>query len=304
MDTNIQIIESVNERDIDLLILEELNVNTDFLNYFIEKNDLPKFLKENIALRSITESGLGETDILLSYIDIKNKKNFILIENKVDADFQKRQYERYVERAEKYKKEKKCDLVSVILVAPNDYLKSQNDFEKTFSYEEIIDFFDKNKNKRFLFKKEILEIAIKKLRRGYQVVNSEIVQNFWLEYFNLKEKVLPELEMKKPVQVPHESDWIRMKNKKFNFVHKLRNGYFDIEFKTSDEQFREKILNLIEDDSELVIYKSGNFAIRYQLDPLDRTKKFYEQIEKVERDFEKIKLINSFCEKILNDMLS
>ena len=202
-----QLVEAVNERDIDLLILEEFNSNIDFLEYFIEKNNLPKFNKKNIAFRSVTEFGLGETDILVSYIDSNNKKNFILIENKIDANFQNKQYERYVERAKKYKKEKECDESFVVLIAPEDYIKSQKDFNKTFSYTDIIDFFNiEKKNKRFAFKIELLKIAIEKLRRGYQVVNSEVVQNFWKEYFILKEKEIPELEMKIPDQIPYESD--------------------------------------------------------------------------------------------------
>ena len=68
MKNNILPVESIQERDIDLILLEEFNVDKGFCNWFIDKLKLPLFEKSNIARRSISDFGLGETDILFSYI--------------------------------------------------------------------------------------------------------------------------------------------------------------------------------------------------------------------------------------------
>ena len=93
-----------------------------------------------------------------------------------------------------------------------------------------------------------------------------------------------------------------MKNDEVTFIHKLRNGFLDIEFKSKDENLKKDVLKKIEDNSELIIYKSGNFAVRYNLEILDRTKDFFEQIDSVEKNFQKIKSINKFYDNFLKNI--
>lgn len=80
-------IESIRERDIDLLLIEELTVNNEFLNWLINQWHLPNADKLIGVWRSITDYGLGETDILIAYQSNINTI-YIQIENKLDADFQ------------------------------------------------------------------------------------------------------------------------------------------------------------------------------------------------------------------------
>ena len=49
MKNNILPVESIQERDIDLILLEEFNVDKGFCNWFIDKLKLPLFEKHNIA---------------------------------------------------------------------------------------------------------------------------------------------------------------------------------------------------------------------------------------------------------------
>ncbi len=88
-------VEAIHERDIDLIILEELNTDNSFCEWLINELNFPKIEKNNGAWHSISDFGLGETDILFSYKS-EDKTIFVLIENKLDANFQdnRRRYKR------------------------------------------------------------------------------------------------------------------------------------------------------------------------------------------------------------------
>jgi PD-(D/E)XK nuclease superfamily len=197
MTSETQIIETILERDVDLILLEELNTSDSFTKWFVNLLELPELTEINGTWRSISDFGLGETDLLLSYKS-NEKTVLVLIENKLDANFQELQFERYQRRGELYKSDGKCSDYYSILVAPNQYSERQNDFDKYITYEDLRDYFELEGNKRSSFKASLLQIAIEKLKRGYQPINSEAVQKFWQSYWKYKEETLPEFMMKKP----------------------------------------------------------------------------------------------------------
>ena len=88
-------VEAVQERDTDLLILEEIKCNSSFTNWLLKKT-IGLITKYELigAWHSLTQVGLGESD--LAFI-IQTAKRTILffIENKVDSDFQPNQATRY-----------------------------------------------------------------------------------------------------------------------------------------------------------------------------------------------------------------
>lgn len=61
-------IESIRERDIDLILLEEFWTDNAFCEWFIEELMLPPLISVNGAWRSISAFGLGETDLLFPTI--------------------------------------------------------------------------------------------------------------------------------------------------------------------------------------------------------------------------------------------
>ena len=133
MEQTILPVESILERDVDLILLEELVTDNSFCEWFIDELNLPKLISVNGAWRSISNFGLGETDILFSYNSFNNKI-FVLIENKLDATFQDAQYERYTKRAKEYLDKKECDKSFAVLVAPNLYCQNQSDFQDYVTY--------------------------------------------------------------------------------------------------------------------------------------------------------------------------
>ena len=128
-----QNIESVQERDVDLLLLEELNVDFDFAHWFISTLNLPDLTLVIGAWRSVSDFGLGETDILFSY-QSNNDKVYLLLENKLDASFQENQAVRYKQRAQKYKDDNECNHAFSILIAPKEYCHNQKDFDTFLTY--------------------------------------------------------------------------------------------------------------------------------------------------------------------------
>jgi hypothetical protein len=295
MEQTILPVEAIQERDVDLILLEELSTDNTFCDWFIRELDLPKLTSVNGAWRSLSAFGLGETDILFSY-NSNEKKIFVLIENKLDASFQNEQFNRYVKRAEEYVTTKECDLAFAILIAPTLYCENQSDFENYLTYETISERLEFVGSKRNLFKSELLKIASEKLRRGYQPINSLPVQNFWHSYWKFKVDKFPSLIMKKPDIVPHNSDWPMLfddRLKDIVFYHKLGQGNTDATFKGFPEEVEFKIKEQLPGWAKFEKHNKS-FSIRIFSGEIDRTKDFQEQIHTIENGLKNIERIRDW----------
>jgi|TARA_Y100000385_G_C12967849_1_gene582674 hypothetical protein len=298
MEHSILPIESIQERDVDLILLEELSSDDLFCDWLVNKLGLPNLSLIEGAWRSINAFGLGETDILFSYFS-GSLKIYVLIENKLNTSFQDQQYDRYVKRATSYVEQKECHKAFVVLLAPKNYCENQDDFKTYLTYEDISEKLLSAGSKRSLFKSKLLNIAVEKLRRGYQPINSPAVQNFWDLYWIYKEDNFKVFSMSKPTVVPHKSDWPMLKDANLNnivFYHKLSQGNIDVTFFGYSDEVEIKIMKSIPDWTE---YKkhSKTFSIRASTDKIDRTCSFDDQIEKVHNGLIKMELIRSWILK-------
>ena len=302
MDAEMLPVEAIQERDIDLLLLEELNVSKTFTLWFVEQLALPSLTAHQGAWKSISDFGLGETDILLQY-QSNDHSIMVLIENKLDATFQDNQYGRYQERAEQYIKKEHCNEAFCVLLAPEFYCENQSEFEQYITYESINQWFKKIGSKRLLFKGKLLQIAAEKLRRGYTPVNSEPVQKFWINYWAFKEKYLPEFRMNKPGIVPHNSDWPEMRDPRLDgiiFYHKLSKGFVDATFCNYPISAEHQVQELVPARAKFVKHNK-RFSVRLSTDKVDRTKEFSTQLEGVRQGLKKVKTLQQW---ILNNTLS
>lgn len=275
-------IESIQERDIDLLLLEELSTNFEFCSWFASELNLPQFSEIRGAWRSFSNFGLGETDILFSYIS-DAKQIFVLVENKLDAIFQPDQYLRYQGRAEKFVEAKDCDEAYCVLVAPKFYCSNQKYFNLSITYEQIKQKLISYGDSRSMFKSALFEIAIEKLRRGYRPINSEQVQKFWFQYWLYITATLPHLKMKEPGIVPAGSDWPMIyvdEIPQVYFYHKLRQGNIDLTFRSCSDDLEKKIrVNLPKDF--VLIKHNKTFSVRKTTKAIDRNKPFENQLSDV-----------------------
>lgn len=306
MDKTILPIESIKERDVDFIILEELCTDNTFCEWFVRELSLPHFASLNGAWRSITDFGLGETDILFSYNSYEGKV-IVLIENKLDAEFQDEQYTRYEKRAKEYMNQKMCDMVYSVLLAPQLYCENQNEFDNYLSYEDVASRLEFNGSKRNLFKAELLKIAAEKLRRGYQPVNSLPVQKFWHSYWDYKEEKHPSLYMKKPDIVPQNSDWPMLFDDRLKgviFYHKLAQGNVDATFRRFSDEFEYKVKKQLLEGAQIEKHKKS-FSVRIFSGVVDRTKEFITQTESVEVGLQNIERLRNWlidCNLLGNEL--
>ncbi len=277
-------VESIQERDLDLLLLEELSSDRSFREWFVNALNLPPVDSFLGAWKSISAFGLGETDLLFSY---KSEQStlFLLLENKLDTHFQEEQYSRYILRARNYEAKKECDSAFVVLVAPLNYCIQQNEFEKYITYESIAQRLEMEGTPRSLFKVQLIQIAIRKQRRGYRPTNSLPVQTFWKSYWTYLQNNSPSIPMKMPQEIPHKSDWPILKDKKLHnitFYHKLSQGIIDATLNKCTEEQATKIREYLPEWASLKKNKKS-YSIQVATDSLDRTKAFFNQIDSVDK---------------------
>jgi hypothetical protein len=165
----------VRERDIDLLLLEELYASNDFQKYFLDllkrspnQWSLPENLRFQSARRSIWDE-YGQCDLQIGLQDDEENRCWLLIENKIDAELQPNQAARYRKRCEEYKRIEPCSESRTVIAAPQEYLKKGNEgFDYGVSYEAIRDWFSRaaELGQRRAYKIALLDAAISRMAAG------------------------------------------------------------------------------------------------------------------------------------------
>src|SRR5438132_886624 len=85
-------IDQILERDVDLLLLEELHCELQFQNFLAAIVFGPAhglcFLE---AWNSVTDASLGESDLIVIYAQEDGRRVGVLLENKIKANFMREQ---------------------------------------------------------------------------------------------------------------------------------------------------------------------------------------------------------------------
>ena len=119
-------LETITERDVDLLLMEEFHINDDFVVWFCGQIALDGVSFAG-AWHSVSDTD-GETDLLLRVIR-SGKRVGVLIENKVSAPEQDLQAERYHLRGIRSREDGKLDEYVTVMCAPivlDSLLKGQS----------------------------------------------------------------------------------------------------------------------------------------------------------------------------------
>jgi hypothetical protein len=155
------IFRKVRERDIDLLLLEQLCCSPEFVTWFFLQvtKRRPSSLHLLSAKHSVVGS-LGQTDIEVVVADDSGREVVFLIENKVGRTKQPTQSERYEERRTTYSG-RECH---VVLVAPSRYATTSfvKGYESVVKLEDVFKWFQDNEldSIRKVFKIALLEQAL------------------------------------------------------------------------------------------------------------------------------------------------
>lgn len=302
-------VEAVQERDTDLLILEEIKCNKNFTDWLITRTIGPQENYELVgAWHSLTQVGLGESDLAF-IIKTGGLLTLFFIENKVDADFQPDQANRYRLRGNQKKDNKECDNFHTVLFAPKRYKTKNKDFDFYLEYEEVRDWFLKQSDlgQRAKYKAEILEIAIEKLRRGYTPIINEAVTNFRWAYYDYTEKYFPHLKMNRPnPEMPKKTGFIRfkptdMRLRKRDFIVHKKWGGIDLQLAGKGDQvdeLKEKYKLVLTEEMEIVkTMKSA--SIRIRVPKIDIEGDFNNQLENIDIALKKIEVLYEWGKKNL-----
>ncbi len=153
------------ERDIDLMLLEEMHCNPEFLAWIAERAGIPGgslFLAHHSVYRSN-----GETDVL-ALVNTPEGRVALMVEDKIGAEMQPRQAERYHERGAALCADSSLKLYRTLLCAPEGYLRGiqSSDWHATLSFENIAQWFGEQDDARARWRRDTLVRAATRQRRS------------------------------------------------------------------------------------------------------------------------------------------
>ena len=323
----------IQERDIDLLIVEELTSSIEFVHWFCnsvsggDKSRLPGTLKDVDVKHSCLHigDGYGESDIVLRIKDQEGGRHLYLIEDKIEATFMPNQAERYRKRLKTIIDTDRLDGGKTVLLAPQSFLDSRSsvgEFDSQISYERIFEFFDKQSattkipelTNRYSYRRDFIQRAIDKKKYSGLVLNPDPrICDFREEYAKIVTTIAPELKLGPLSKVKDPNQWFNfpaaltdsMHPGRFLLIHKPYNqdGRVVIQV-TVDEAYKDKTIAKFNEllvsepgmhiDSKLAS-KSKSFAITIKTPGLDMRKPISEQMYAVDLAIKNLtRLLNWF----------
>lgn len=286
------VLEAIAERDVDLLVLEELHVSSSFrswllrLSYGVTGARL-KFIN---AWHSLSDPTLGESDIVVLFRNAAKEGYAVLIENKINAPPRPEQARRYKARGKAGIERGEWRKFKTVILAPERYLTRVADaksYDTKISYEAVKAWFDKAgiDSARHQYKSRMLQHAIEQNRRGYNPIIDERITQFFHSYWEYASRVFPEIGMDMPDPKSKGSNWIcfHPKNlgKNRRLWHKMDVGNVDLEIKGSDKSVnhvKAKYGHIFGQDVD-VINAGKSIMIRIGVPPLDLRSDFGEQLD-------------------------
>ncbi len=305
------IFSDVSERDMDLLISEEIFSLSDFLALFLQKVGIVSATVSSVEL-SKSDAVLGESDITV-IIESSGEKIGLLIEDKIDAIAMPDQAMRYILRGQKGIEQGDFTKFYVFIVAPQKYLSENREakkYENCISYEELLEFFSSRKDNRSVYKAQQIKQAIYKQKTGYQIVEDHAVTAFWKQYAKYQKEHFPNVWLiysggKKGAN----ASWPRYNTviKGLYFYHKSEFGYIDLTFENCSERIPEleQILFIQLGDysaNGFSIQRTGkSAALRLIVPTVDFHKPFEMQLDKIKECFAAIQKMSETVKKLNQD---
>lgn len=239
-------LKGVAERDIDLLLLEEFVASEAFLAWFLTRLGLEGVPTLIDAARSVKTSN-GESDLEIT-ARLADRQVCVLIENKIYAPLQPSQAKRYLARAELYRQTGTHDLVTTVLVAPEKYVRADQErrgFDHSICYEDVLEWFVSSDvaSSRSIYKRALLSAAISRGVSGWINTPNVATTAFWHSYWELACSLAPELYMPEPSDKPAISGFIRFAPidlpSGITLIHKAPYGHVDLQFSASSDRLDE-----------------------------------------------------------------
>jgi len=261
-------IASVAERDIDLVVLEELSVSDEFREWVAARvSGEPMFHEDIGAWHSVVDSEHGESDIVFIYTSLQGQRIAVLIENKIDAPPQPDQGKRYGLRGLKGIQSGYWEAFKTCVIAPQRYLhsaKHTESYDSEVSYEELLAYFTSRRfrDPRYQYKAKLVQEAIEQNRRGYQSAYSEAMTKFVESYCQYANVNFPGLCVQQSKPRPAGSTWVMFMPPKLrqgmSLCHQVTSGSVklfisgsNLDFETIKQSYADRL------DSDMSLLPAG-----------------------------------------------
>jgi len=276
------------ERDVDLLLLEELHTNPAFVAWFGAQCGLSEARFDGTWL-SVSDAD-GETDVLLR-VHAANGRVGVLIEDKIAAGEQPDQGARYIIRGGRLRREGAFDRFVTCICAPSAYLDALPEdslYQYRLAYETIAAWFATQSGERARWRHGLLQAAVAQGRKGYVKVVNDAVTAFHLAYWERMCRTQPNLRMTRPTDKGSRGTWIMVSVDGWpsttHLNHKLARGSVELSF---ERHTHDALLAAKSDWPEgiipIPIGRYGSLAIR--VTAIDVAKPFAAQAAAVDAAF-------------------
>lgn len=230
------------------------------------------------------------------------ERTAILIEDKIRAEFQPNQPERYRKRGEQGKGQQWLDYWTC-LVASEEYVHDGFDkrFDATITLEQIKEWIAASEPARHKFKAAVIEDAIRKVGcDGPQHVD-EAVTLFRELYFKCFQEFFADrsqdVHMREPGRAWSGETWFRIKSpllQQGTYIHhKAPHGCVDLTIPNTNAELLKGAAPFLE--NEMTIEQTGkSSAIRLKVSPIMQFENFEQERSKVEQAFASVRQLISF----------
>jgi len=295
--------ERIGERDVDLVIMRAFSAIPEFSALFFEELGWRGATITHIE-HSVMDHEFGESDVIIKalYGDIRCA---LLIENKIDANAQPEQYQRYVERGEKGLRSQEYDCFEVFITAPKAYLDTDPEAQKyphQLSYETMLGFFEKQGAE---FESEIIRTAIKKKEDGYTLLEVKPVTEFWQKlHFYINESAFT-VSMNAPVGAKgSRSTTVPFKIPLAGAMlfFKARHGFVDLEFtgkECESTRLKKDLLEYLEDGMQWE-ETGASLSLRIKVKPIDFRLPFEQAVDEVNLMLSAVERLTTFAVRLNN----
>ena len=298
------VLDNVEERDADFAIIQSFvkykKVRELFFNKIKREGEIVKIYHS--LSQDEGDGHNGESDIVI-ILQNEKVKFAIFIEDKINADPQPKQRERYDKRAALLSDIDHFSNHYVFLCAPKAYLDTAKaeGYKYTVSYEDLWGLLDELDFNKTIFKKSFDE----KKQRYCPIKNNEITV-FWQNLYDYIKSKYYELDFKKPGDAKgSRSDWVTFRTtvKQLYIVWKTTKNSVDLEF-TGMGKKSDVVISIlkslgIENVNIEETGKSVSLRLFYSTDYEVLVREpFDKQIEKINHCLTKVLYLNELAQKI------
>jgi hypothetical protein len=197
------------ERDVDLLLVEELKCSADFVRWIVNRiagviGTSINFTSSDVMHSKRRTHNRREIDICLQLKVPAGLTAVLLIENKLDTSEQFEQAESYRDEAKLFVQRGEARAAYSVIVCPATYARQNaafvSKFDTNISYEDISAYLAERSQEpgelgaRLKHRHEMRQQAITKSRRGYEAVPLPVIEQFNAKYVALASKECPALK--------------------------------------------------------------------------------------------------------------